>query len=87
MTPFGGIANNHARVARSSDPREIVIGVSRVFYLGRTLRLDSFSLHTVQKIVRVAMTEIGGLLRNILPCLPCSSAQTPQHRQGQQQQR
>lgn len=33
------------------------------------------------------MTEIGGLLRNNLPCLPCSSAQTPQHRQGQQQQR
>lgn len=33
------------------------------------------------------MTEVGGLLRNILPCLPCSSAQTPQHRQGQQQQR
>lgn len=33
------------------------------------------------------MTEMGWLLRNILPCLPCSSAQTPQHRQGQQQQR
>lgn len=33
------------------------------------------------------MSEMGGLLRNILPCLPCSSAQTPQHRQRQQQQR